>query len=165
MVCGVLGAYMLKLAGKGDNIVENMKLIQDKINSGEGLKKFKELIGYQGGDITVIENSEKLITAKYKMPVNSLEEGYVKSIEAKNIGQAVVNLGGGRMRKEDEIDYAVGIEVLKKIGDEIKNGETLMYIYANDEEKAKMQIEFLRNSYEISKEKVEKEKEILGIIE
>lgn len=165
MVCGVLGAYMLKLAGMGENIVENMKLIQDKINSGEGLEKFKEMIGYQGGDITVIENSEKLVTAKYKIPVNSLEEGYVKSIEAKNIGQAVVNLGGGRMRKEDEIDYAVGIEVLKKIGDEIKINETLMYIYANDEEKAKMQVEFLRNSYKISKEKVEKEKEILGIIE
>ena len=165
MVCGVLGAYMLKLAGKGDNIVENMQLIQSKIDSGEGLKKFKEMIGYQGGDITVIDNPEKLITAKYKIPVNSFENGYVKSIEAKNIGQAVVNLGGGRMKKEDSVDYAVGIEVLKKIGDEVKENDPLMYIYSNDEGKAMMQIEFLRKSYEISSEKVEKQKEILGIIE
>lgn len=165
MVCGVLGAYMLKLAGKGDNIVENMKLIQSKIDSKEGLQKFKELIGYQGGDITVIENPEKLITAKYKIPVNSFESGYVKEIEAKNIGQAVVNLGGGRLKKEDTVDYSVGIEVLKKIGDEVKENEPLMYVYANDENKIMMQVEFLRKSYKISKEKVEKQKEILGIIE
>lgn len=161
MVCAVLGAYMLKLAGKGDNIVENMKLIENKIESGEGLQKFKEMIGYQGGDITVIDNPEKLLTAKYKIPVNSFEKGYVKSIEAKNIGQGVVNLGGGRMKKEDTVDYAVGIEVVKKIGDEVEENEPLMYIYSNDEGKAMMQVEFLRNSYEISKEKVEKQKEIL----
>ena len=58
-----------------------------------------------------------------------------------------------------------GIEVLKKVGDEVKSGEPLLYIHANDESKAMLQVEFLRNSYEISKEKVEKEKEILGIIE
>lgn len=165
MVCGVLGAYMLKLAGKGDNIVENMKLIQSKIDSKEGLQKFKELIGYQGGDITVIDNPEKLVTAKYKIPVNALDSGFVKSIEAKNIGQAVVNLGGGRMKKEDSVDYAVGIEVLKKIGDEVNSGDPLLYIYANDESKGMLQVEFLRDSFQISKEKVEKTKEILGIIE
>lgn len=123
------------------------------------------MIGYQGGDISVIDNPDKLLTSKYKIPVNSFEEGYVKSIETKNIGQAVVNLGGGRMKKEDTVDYSVGIEVLKKIGDSVKENEPLMYIYANDENRAMTQIEFLRKSYEISKEKVEKEKEILGIIE
>ncbi len=165
MVCCILGAHMLKLAGKGDNIVENMELIQNKIKSGEGLNKFKEMIGYQGGDITVIENPEKLLTAKYKISVNSLESGYIEKIEAKNIGQAVVNLGGGRMKKEDSVDYSVGIEVLKKIGDEVKAGEPLLHIYSNDEAKAMLQVEFLRKSYKISKEKVEKEKEILGVIE
>ncbi len=73
MVCSVLGAYMLKLAGKDDNIIENMKLIQSKIDSGEGLAKFKEMIGYQGGDVTVVDNPEKLMTAKYKVPVNALK--------------------------------------------------------------------------------------------
>lgn len=165
MVCGILGAYMLKLAGVGENIVENIKLVERKIESGEGLAKFKELIGCQGGDVSVIENSEKLMTAKYKIPVNAMEDGFVKRIEAKNIGQAVVNLGGGRAQKEDPVDYSVGIEMVKKIGDEVKNGETILYIYANDEAKALLQVQFLRDSYEISKEKVKKEEEILGIIE
>ena len=165
MVCGVLGAHMLKLAGVGNDIVENMKLIQSKIDSKEGLQKFKELIGYQGGSIGVIDNPDSLITAKYKIPVNSVEEGFVESIEAKNIGKAVVKLGGGRLKKDDVVDLAVGVEVVKKIGDEVKNGEPIMYIYSNDENKAYSLITFLRESYTFSKEKVEKPKEILGIIE
>lgn len=165
VVCGILGAYMLKLAGVGESIVENIKLIENKIDSGEGLAKFKEMIGCQGGDITVIDNPEKLMNAKYRIPVNALEDGFVKKIEAKNLGQAVVNLGGGRMKKDDVVDYAVGIEVIKKIGDEVNKGEPILYIHTNDEAKAMLQIQFLRESYEISKEKVKKEKEILGIIE
>ena len=153
MVCGILGAYMLKLAGVGESIVENIKLIESKIQSGEGLEKFREMVGCQGGNVSIIDEPEKLMTAQYKVPVTIGESGYVEKIEAKNIGQAVVNLGGGRVRKEDEIDHAVGIEVLKKIGDEVKEGDTVLYIYANDEEKARSQVEFLKNTYKISKEK------------
>ena len=116
---------MLKLAGVGESIVENIKLIESKIQSGEGLEKFREMVGCQGGNVSIIDEPEKLMTAQYKVPVTIGESGYVEKIEAKNIGQAVVNLGGGRVRKEDEIDHAVGIEVLKKIGDEVKEGDTL----------------------------------------
>ncbi len=165
MVCGVLGAHMLKLAGVGNDIVENMKLIQSKIDNREGLQKFKEMIGYQGGSIGVIDNPDSLMTAKFQIPINSVEDGFVESIEAKNIGQAVVNLGGGRLKKDDPVDLAVGIEVLKKIGDEVKQGEPIMIIHANDENKAYSQITFLRESYTFTKEKVEKPKEILGVID
>lgn len=164
-VCGVLGAYMLKLAGVDDSIVNNIKLIQSKIDSGEGLEKFRELIARQWGDTRVIDNPEMLVTAKYKIPMTSLEDGYISRIEAKNIGQAVVNLGGGRYKKEDPIDNAVGIEMVKKIGDEVKNGEPILYLHANTESQALMQIEMLRKSIEISKEPVEKLKEILDIVE
>lgn len=164
-VCCVLGAYMLKMAGKGDNIVTNMRLIQSKIDSGEGLNKFKELIQRQWGDSRVIDEPEMITTAKYKIPVEARESGYVSSIEAKNIGQAVVNIGGGRLTKEDEIDYAVGVEVLKKIGDNVEKGEPILYIHANDEFKAREQISSLQKSYTIVQEKVEKIKEILDIIE
>ena len=165
MVCGVLAAHMLKMAGLGDDVVENMKLIQSKIDNGEGLKKFKEMIGYQGGSVAVIDNPDSLMTAKYKVPVNATESGFIESMEAKNIGQAVVNLGGGRLKKDDPVDLAVGIEMVKKIGDEVKVNEPLMYIYANDETKAYSQVAFLKNSVHFSTTRVEKPKEILGIIE
>ena len=164
-VCTLLGAYMLKMAGKGDGIIENIKTIQSKIDSGEGLEKFKELVGRQWGETRVIDEPEYFMKAKYKIPVNAMEDGFVSAIEAKNIGQAVVNLGGGRMKKDDKVDYFVGVEVLKKIGDEVKSGEPLLIIHANDETKGYLQVESLRNSYKFSKEPVEKIKEILDVVE
>ena len=160
-----LGAYMLKLAGKGENIVSNIKLLQSKIDSGEGLAKFKEFVSRQWGESRVVDEPELLMKAKFKLPVNSLVDGYVSEIEAKNIGQAVVNIGGGRMKKDAPIDYDVGVEVLKKVGDKVKNGEPIMYIYANEETRGLMQVEFLRNSYKFSNEPVNKLKEILDVID
>ena len=164
-VCCVLGAYMLKLAGIGNSIVENMKAIQEKIDNGEGLKKFEELVQRQWGDTRVINEPERLMTAKYKIPVAAEESGYVEKIEAKNIGQAVVNLGGGRMKKGDTIDYAVGVEVLKKIGDKVDKGDTLLVIHANDESAGNAQIEFLRKSYSVSIDPVKKPKWIIDVVE
>ena len=164
-VCSVLGAYMLKMAGKGDNIVNNMKLIQSKIESGEGLNKFKELIEKQGGNSYVIENPEVLMKARVKIPVEARESGYIYEINAKNIGQAVVNIGGGRLKKEDLVDHFVGIEVLKKIGDKVNQGDILMYIHANNDVEARKQIEFLRDSYKYADRPVAKIKEILDVIE
>lgn len=164
-VCSVLGAYMLKMAGVGGSIVENMKAIQEKIDNGEGLKKFEELVQRQWGDTRVINEPERLMTAKYKIPVTAEGSGYVEKIEAKNIGQAVVNLGGGRLKKGDTIDYAVGIEVLKKVGDKVENGDTLLYIHANDETIGNAQIETLRKSYSLTYDPVKKLKGILDVVE
>lgn len=164
-VCTLLGAYMLKLAGLDNNIANNIKLIQSKIDNGEGLEKFRELISRQWGDSRVIDDYSIFPKAKFKIPLASLEEGYISRIEAKNIGQAVVNIGGGRLKKSNKIDYSVGIEISKKIGDFVKSGDTLLYIYSNNETQGLMQIEMLRNSFEFSKEPVEKPKEILDIIE
>ncbi len=164
-VCLVLGAYMLKMAGIGESIVKNMKAIQEKIDNGEGLNKFKELVQRQWGDTRVVDEPERLMTAKYKIPVLAENAGYVEKIEAKNFGLAVVNLGGGRLKKGDSIDYAVGIEVMKKIGDKVENGEQLCCIYANDEEIGKQQVEFLRKSYTFTNEPVKKIKEIIDVVE
>ncbi len=164
-VCTMLGAYILKLAGVDDNIANNLKLIQSKIDSGEGLEKFKELVRRQWGDCSIFDEPEKLKTAKYKVALNSIEEGYISNIIAKNIGQAVVNLGGGRYKKEDTIDYSVGIEMVKKIGDYVKIGDPILYIHTNVETQGLMQIEMLRNSIEITKEKVDKIDDIKDVIE
>ena len=163
-VCCVLGAYMLKLADKGNDIVSNMKMIQSKIDSGEGLAKLRELINSQGGNAEVIAHPEELMKARMKIPVEALESGYVYEIETKNIGKAVVNIGGGRLKKEDSIDHSVGIEVLKKIGDKVEKGDILMYIHANNDD-ARKQIGFLRDSYKLADRPVPKLKEILDIVE
>ena len=159
-----LGAYMMKLAGKGDNIEENKQEMLTQIQNGKAFEKLKELIQAQGGDIYYIENLELLPKAKYVIPLLGTKCGYVKKLNAKGVGEVSMHLGAGRMKKEDSIDPAVGIVLKKKIGDKIEENEVLAYIYANSEEDGKEAVKQLANCYEIVEERIEKKSGILRII-
>ena len=160
-----LGAYILKLDGKGDNIQDNKEKIEQVISNGDAYKKFLQLVENQGGDIGYIENTEKFTKAKYKMPVEVVKTGYVQKLNAEDVGKIAMHLGAGRMKKEDNIDYAVGIELLKKVGCRVEQGETIAYIYADDEQKGREAVEKLQQTYEIGKQNVEKVADIIEIIE
>ena len=82
-----LGAYILKLDGKGDNIQENKEKIEQVISNGDAYKKFLQLVENQGGDIGYIENTEKFTKAKYKMPVEAVKTGYVQKLNAEEVGK------------------------------------------------------------------------------
>ena len=160
-----LGAYILKLDGKGDNIQENKEKIEQVISNGEAYRKFLQLVENQGGDISYIENTEKFTKAKYKMPVEAVKNGYVQKLNAEDVGKIAMHLGAGRMKKEDNIDYAVGIELLKKVGCQVEQSETIAYIYADDEQKGREAVEKLQQTYEIGEQNVEKVADIIEIIE
>ena len=160
----VLGAYMIKLAGKGENIEENKKLIRENILNGNAYKKFLKMVEIQGGDISYIENVYKFKKAKYEFIVKAEKFGYVKSMEVENLGKISCLLGAGRIKKEDEIIHEVGIIVNKKIGKKVEIGDILAKIYANDLEKGENAIEEVKNCFEIVEEFVEKPKTILEII-
>ncbi len=159
-----LGAYMLKLAGKGENIEENKNKIQETIKSLKAFHKFVELVENQGGDITYIENTIKFPKAKYEIEILSKKSGYIKEINAEEIGKLASKLGAGRIKKEDKIDYTAGVVLNKKVGDIVKAKEKLATLYTNKKqyEKAKEELERI---IKISDEVVEKEKTILEIIE
>ena len=159
-----LGAYMIKLAEKGDNIEENKQKMLEKIKNGEALKKFKELIQNQSGDVSYIDNIELFKKAKYILPVLANKSGYVKTLNAKNIGEISVALGAGRTKKEDTIDPIVGIVLKKKIGDKVESGEVLAYIHAGNEEKGNEAVQKVLNSYLITEEKIDKKSSILKIV-
>lgn len=159
-----LGAYILKLDGKGDNIEENKKSIEEVITNGKAYRKFLELVSNQGGDISYIENTDKFKKAKYKIPVVSEKSGFIKSLNAEEVGKIAMHLGAGRIKKEDNIDYSVGIELIKKVGDYIQEKETIAYIYANDEEKGINAKSKLFEIYKTSEERVEKTQDILEIM-
>lgn len=160
-----LGSYMIKLAGKGDNIEQNKQRMMECIDSGEAYMKFLELIENQGGDVSYINDESKFENAKFIYPVMSDRSGYVKSIQAEKLGKISCELGAGRVRKEDIIDNQVGLIINKKIGDKIEKDEILGIIHANDESKLKNAIEELKQCFEICEEYVEKPKVILGIME
>lgn len=159
-----LGSNMIKLAGKGDNIEENKKKIMEKINNGDALNKFKELVRNQGGDVSYIDDISKFKKAKYILPVISDKSEYVKAMDNEKIGYISCMLGAGRMKKEDEINDRVGIIINKKIGDRVEQGDILGYIHADDETIGNKAVEELKQCYEFSEHYVEKEKHILGTI-
>ena len=159
-----LGAYMIKLEKKGDNIGENKDKILDAINTGKAFEKFKELVKKQGGDISYLEDVEKFEKAKYIMPVLADEEGYVEKLDANIVGQISVDLGAGRKKKEDTIDNAVGITLVKKISNEVKKGDILAYIHASTAEKATEAVENMQKAYKISSKKIRKPNTVIEIL-
>ena len=159
-----LGAYMIKLAGKGDNIEENKQKLLENIKNGKAYNKFEELVKNQGGDISYIEDTEKFEKASIIKEVISNKEGNIQEINAKTIGEISCALGAGRQTKTDKIDLSVGIILNKKVGDYVKIGDVIATVYANDQEKADKAEEEILNTYKIGKEKEDKQT-ILEIIE
>lgn len=159
-----LGSYMIKLAGKGDDIEENKKMILENINNKKALNKFKELVQNQGGDVSYIEDISKFEKAKFVLPVVSEKSGYVKSMNNEKIGLISCKLGAGRMTKEDKINNKVGIIINKKIGDKVEVGDVLGYIHSDDENIGNDSVKELKECYEFSDDFVQKEKHILGIV-
>lgn len=159
-----LGAYMIKLAGINDNIEENKNKILENIQNGKAYEKFKELVQNQGGDVSYLDNTEKFEKAKFIIPVICEQDGYVKEINARRVGEISGLLGAGRIRKEDDIDQTVGIMIVKKVSHEVKQGDVLAYIHANNENLGNEACKQLKEVYKISREKVEKPEVILDII-
>lgn len=159
-----LGSYMMKLAGKGDDIEQNKKMIMENINNKKALNKFKELIKNQGGDVSYIEDTSKFEKAKYIIPIRSEKMGYIKSMDNEKIGYISSSLGAGRLKKEDKINDKVGIIINKKIGDKVNVGDVLGFIHSDDIEVGNNAVKEMQNCYEFSDEYVEKQKHILGII-
>lgn len=159
-----LGSYMMKLAGKGDDLEENKRAMLKNIKNGKAYEKFLELVKNQNGDISYIENIENFEKAKLITPVYSNENGYISKINAKEIGKIAGFLGAGREKKEDSIDYSVGIVLNKKVGDKVEKDEVIAYIHSNDVKKMEEAVERVRKTVKISKERVKENKVILEII-
>ncbi len=130
-----LGANMLQLAGKGENIEENKLKMLENIENGNAYNKFVEMVKNQCGDISYIEDTTKFKKSKYTLAVVTKKTGKVTEINAEDIGRLACYLGAGRVRKEDKIQPEVGIVLNKKVGDEVMTDDFLAYICANDENK------------------------------
>ena len=144
-----IGSNMIKLAGKGDNLEENKQKMLENIQNGKALEKLKELVKIQDGDVSYIDDTNKFERAKYIMQVEATRDGTITSLKAEEIGKLSVSLGAGRMKKEDKIENSVGIVLDKKIGDNVKKGDIVAYIHANDENKAKEAVKKLEEIYVI----------------
>jgi pyrimidine-nucleoside phosphorylase len=128
-----LAAEMLVMARTAKSVANAREMLQKKLSSGEALKKFAEMIAAQGGDPKVCEDTQRLPIAKHMRGIPAPASGHVHAIECDQIGYAVIALGGGRKIASDKIDFAVGFEEPKKIGDHVAAGEPLMVMHYSDE--------------------------------
>ncbi|KAF0091371.1 MAG: pyrimidine-nucleoside phosphorylase [Fusobacteria bacterium] len=124
-----LSGQLLIIGGKANNIIDAKKMVIDKINSGEALIKFKELIEHQGGDSSFFSDYSKLPQSKYKIEVKSEFEGFISFINAEKIGLLSINIGAGRITKKDIIDYSAGTYIPLKINDQVSKGDIIGIIY------------------------------------
>jgi pyrimidine-nucleoside phosphorylase len=144
-----LSAEMLLMAGVAKNVADARQMLQKKLASGEALRKFAELIAAQGGDAKVCEDVTRLPVAKHTRPITAPKSGFVQSIECDQIGYAVIALGGGRKVSTDKVDFGVGFEQPKKIGDSVTGGEALMVMHYNDATRAAEAERMVQQAYTI----------------
>ncbi|MGG3801148.1 pyrimidine-nucleoside phosphorylase [Metabacillus fastidiosus] len=132
-LCLTLGSHMVYLANKASSFEEARKMLTDAIESGKAIETMKAFLQAQGGDPAVVDQVEKLPQAEYKIKLEAKESGYISEIIANEIGTAAMILGAGRETKESKIDLSVGLELHKKVGDRVEQGEALVTIHSNRE--------------------------------
>lgn len=144
-LCLLLGSQMVVVGGKADTLEEARTKLEEVIQDGSALRIFKEFIEWQGGNPAVVDQPELLPQAAHQIEVLAPSSGYVTYMEADEIGTAAMLLGAGRATKESEIDLAVGIVLHKKVGDAVKEGESLATFHANSSDIADAKDKFLSN--------------------
>lgn len=132
-LCLALGAQMLVLAKVTPSEENAEARLGALLSDGSALDKFKDMVQAQRGDPACIDDPERLPKAPVTLPVPALGTGVVASINAERIGLAAMRLGAGRAKKEDKIDPAVGIVLMKKTGEKVSKGEPLAQIHARDQ--------------------------------
>ncbi|WP_066370107.1 pyrimidine-nucleoside phosphorylase [Neobacillus fumarioli] len=133
-LCLTLGSYMVYLGNKADSLQEAREKLEQAIQDGLALEKLKVFLSSQGGDASVVDDPGKLPQAKYQFELEAKEDGFIAEITADEVGTAAMLLGAGRATKESSIDLAVGLVLRKKIGDQVKKGESLATIHSNFED-------------------------------
>jgi pyrimidine-nucleoside phosphorylase len=149
-LCLELAAWMFHLGGRASTIADGKTLAAQLIRSGQALDKFREMVSLQGGDARVIDDPQRLPRAKHAVDILSTRSGYVSAIQCEAVGTACVVLGGGREKKEDAVDPAVGIILHKRVFDPVLAPEPLCTILYNSESRAAHARKLLEQSYQIA---------------
>jgi len=149
-LCWELAAWMFHLGGLAATITQGKNTAEQLIVSGQALEKFRQMVTLQGGDAGVIDNPGRLPKPRHTLDVVSPKSGYVKAIQCESVGTACVILGGGREKKEDFVDPAVGLVLHKKVSDRVTADELLCTIHYNSETLAARAKKLVEESYDIA---------------
>lgn len=128
--CLDVSEQMLILGGAAADRGEARENAKKALKDGSAWQKFLALVKAQGGDLSYVEDPEKFPTAPIIEVVPNPRAGYLSQIHARIVGETSVDLGAGRAKKTDQIDHAVGIEILREVGDHLEKGDDLFILHA-----------------------------------
>ncbi|KGL66697.1 MULTISPECIES: pyrimidine-nucleoside phosphorylase [Limosilactobacillus] len=129
-----LGSRMVVMGQQAASLAEARAKLEQTIADGSALARFKAMIKAQHGDPNVVDDYSLMPHAKYQIEYPAQKGGVIAKLTADEIGMASMLMGGGRQKADDQLDYAVGIELHKKIGDSVQKGESIMTIWSNCED-------------------------------
>jgi thymidine phosphorylase len=160
-----LAGAMILLGNKAKSIQEGEEIAWQKIKNGEAFKKFLEIVELQGGNINYINNPDKYLKPKHRKKIRSTKNGFIKEMNTYQIGMASLELGAGRIRKDDLIDHKAGIVFYKKLGDRLGNNDVICELYSDSRSKIKLAEQMIVESIKISRTRLLRPKLIKKIIQ
>lgn len=163
--CLEIASHMLLLGKKAKNLPQAKDMVSKAVESGQAWQKFLQLVKAQGGDVDFVEHPEKLPSGKIEGTVESPADGYISIINAQVVGETAVDLGAGRARKGAPINLGVGILLHHKVGDQVKKGEPLFTVYANDQDKLQSASQRLLGGVKLQSEPCEPLPLFYGVIQ
>lgn len=159
-----LGAEMLCLAGVATGMDSGRAAIRNAVYSGTGLDRFRAMVAAQGGNPAVADDLSVLPEAAHVKGVRASGSGYVTAVDCEKVGLASLVLGGGRRRKEDDIDPAVGVRILARRGTFVGLGDDIAVLEYNSDVALHEAESMLQDAFTISEEQVEKGPLVLDVI-
>jgi thymidine phosphorylase len=147
---------MLVVSGIDDDPAIALGRAREALETGRAAETFGRMVHALGGPTDFVENYDShLAGARLTASVAAPRDGHVTAIRTRAIGVAVVELGGGRRKREDEIDHAVGITGLQPVGTSVTKGDPLALVHARDEATLEAAREAVLAAYDIADEKPE----------
>ena len=159
-----LSGAMIYLGGKANSIDEGIEISRELIRDGKAFDKFIEIVKLQKGNVSLIKNPEKYKKSKYIEEVTAENTGYLSSIDNYQIGMASLELGAGRLTKEDKIDPKAGIIFNSKIGNKINKGDVIAMIHTDNKKVIDKVKQRITSAMEFKKSKIKPPKLIREIL-
>ena len=153
-LCMQAGEIMLMQGNIAKSKEEARRLLEDSVKSGKAFEMFKSMVKAQGGNIKMIEDTSLLPKSKFITKIKSKIDGNVKLIHSEKLGILAMHLGAGRATKEDGINHGVGLKISCKKGDSIKSGDTICYVY-HDQDLTEEWLQEIYEAFVFTDDKVE----------
>lgn len=150
----ILAGAMIYLGKKAKSFEEGIEKAITTLSTGKAYDKFLEIVKAQGGDVSYIKNPDKYPKSKYHRKVKILNEGFLSFVNTYELGMAAIDLGAGRMTKEDKIDSKAGIIFNYKLGDKIKKGDVIAELFSDSDTKIKLAEQRILNAIKLSNKKI-----------